>query len=94
LDSTVLGQGPVAGCCECGDEPSGSCAKELEPVSHRIIQGKHCVLSLSLSLSLSLCAVVLPSSPSSRLLLTANVAGSYFASTIRVLLGGGEARVQ
>jgi hypothetical protein len=20
------GQGPVAGCCECGDEPSGSCA--------------------------------------------------------------------
>jgi hypothetical protein len=26
LDSTVSGQGPVAGCCECGDEPSGSCA--------------------------------------------------------------------
>jgi hypothetical protein len=24
LDSTVSGQGPVAGCCECGDEPSGS----------------------------------------------------------------------
>jgi hypothetical protein len=23
------GQGPVAGCCECGDEPSGSCATEL-----------------------------------------------------------------
>jgi hypothetical protein len=23
------GQGPVAGCCECGDEPSGSCAAEL-----------------------------------------------------------------
>jgi hypothetical protein len=21
--------GPVAGCCECGDEPSGSCATEL-----------------------------------------------------------------
>jgi hypothetical protein len=21
LDSTVSGQGPVAGCCECGDEP-------------------------------------------------------------------------
>jgi hypothetical protein len=21
--------GPVAGCCECGDEPSGSCAMEL-----------------------------------------------------------------
>jgi hypothetical protein len=23
------GQGPVTGCCECGDEPSGSCATEL-----------------------------------------------------------------
>jgi hypothetical protein len=22
-------RGPVAGCCECGDEPSGSCAMEL-----------------------------------------------------------------
>jgi hypothetical protein len=29
LDSVVSGQGPVAGCCECGDEPSGSCATEL-----------------------------------------------------------------
>jgi hypothetical protein len=29
LDSTGLGQGPVAGCCECGDQPSGSCATEL-----------------------------------------------------------------
>jgi len=29
LDATVSGQGPVAGCCECGDEPSGSCATEL-----------------------------------------------------------------
>jgi hypothetical protein len=29
LDSTVSVQGPVAGCCECGDEPSGSCATEL-----------------------------------------------------------------
>jgi hypothetical protein len=29
LDSTVSGQGPVADCCECGDEPSGSCATEL-----------------------------------------------------------------
>jgi hypothetical protein len=25
----LAGQGPVAGCCECGDEPSGSCATEL-----------------------------------------------------------------
>jgi hypothetical protein len=29
LDSTDSGQRPVAGCCECGDEPSGSCATEL-----------------------------------------------------------------
>jgi hypothetical protein len=29
LDSTGSGQGPVAGCRECGDEPSGSCATEL-----------------------------------------------------------------
>jgi hypothetical protein len=38
FDSTVSGQGPVAGCCECGDEPSGSCATEL--VSYYIIQNK------------------------------------------------------
>jgi hypothetical protein len=29
LDSTGSEQVPVAGCCECGDEPSGSCATEL-----------------------------------------------------------------
>jgi hypothetical protein len=29
VDSTVSVQGPVAGCGECGDEPSGSCATEL-----------------------------------------------------------------
>jgi hypothetical protein len=29
LDSTGSGQGPVAGCCEFGDEPSGSCATEF-----------------------------------------------------------------
>jgi hypothetical protein len=29
LDSNVSGRGPVAGCCECSDEPSGSCATEL-----------------------------------------------------------------
>jgi hypothetical protein len=29
LDSTVSGQGQVAGFCECGDEPSGSCVTEL-----------------------------------------------------------------
>jgi hypothetical protein len=35
LDSTVSGQGPVAGWCECGDEPSGSCATELVIVTMR-----------------------------------------------------------
>jgi hypothetical protein len=29
LDLTVSEQGPVVGCCECGNEPSGSCAMEL-----------------------------------------------------------------
>jgi hypothetical protein len=29
LDSTGSGQGPVAGCCECSDEPSRSSAMEL-----------------------------------------------------------------
>jgi hypothetical protein len=29
LDSTGSGQRPVASCCECGDEPSGSCTTEL-----------------------------------------------------------------
>jgi hypothetical protein len=29
LDSTGSGWGPEAGCCECGEEPSGSCATEL-----------------------------------------------------------------
>jgi hypothetical protein len=29
LVSNGSGQGSVAGCCECGDEPSGSCATEL-----------------------------------------------------------------
>jgi hypothetical protein len=28
LHSTGSGQTPVAGCCECGDEPSRSCAME------------------------------------------------------------------
>jgi hypothetical protein len=29
LDSTGSGQGPVAGCCERGDEPLGSCATDF-----------------------------------------------------------------
>jgi hypothetical protein len=34
LDSTVSGQGPVVGCCECGDEPSGACATQLVNFRH------------------------------------------------------------
>jgi hypothetical protein len=30
LDSTGSGQGSVAGCCEYGDEPLGSCATEIK----------------------------------------------------------------
>jgi hypothetical protein len=29
MNSTGSGHGPVASCCECGDEPSGLCATEL-----------------------------------------------------------------
>jgi hypothetical protein len=29
VDSPGSGQGPLAGCCECGDEPSGSGATDL-----------------------------------------------------------------
>jgi hypothetical protein len=39
LDSTGSGQGPVAGCCECGDEPSGSCATELVSYVIRLSNG-------------------------------------------------------
>jgi hypothetical protein len=34
LDLTGSGQGPVACCCECGDEPSGFCATELVSYSN------------------------------------------------------------
>jgi hypothetical protein len=36
LDSTVSGQGPVAGCCECGDEPSGPFATQL--ISYNVLK--------------------------------------------------------
>jgi hypothetical protein len=29
VDSIGSGQGPAVGCCECGDEPSGSGTTEL-----------------------------------------------------------------
>jgi hypothetical protein len=41
LDSTGSGQGPVADCCECGDEPSGSCATDLVLVSYRYVACYH-----------------------------------------------------
>jgi hypothetical protein len=47
LDSTGSGQGPVAGCCECGDEPSGSCATEL--VSYYISLCFHFLICIFLS---------------------------------------------
>jgi hypothetical protein len=35
VDSPGSGQGPLANCCECGDEPSGSSTAEL--VSFRLV---------------------------------------------------------
>jgi hypothetical protein len=42
LDSNGSGQGPVAGCCECGDEHSGSSATEL--VSQSVRSSKYPLL--------------------------------------------------
>jgi hypothetical protein len=36
LDSTGSGEGLVTGCCECGDEPSGSCATEFVRESYHL----------------------------------------------------------
>jgi hypothetical protein len=36
LDSSGSGQGLVAGCCECSDEPSGSYATESELIHFNI----------------------------------------------------------
>jgi hypothetical protein len=36
LDSTSSGQGPVVGCCECGDEPLHSCVTELVIIGKRL----------------------------------------------------------
>jgi hypothetical protein len=43
LDSTASGQGPMAGCCECGDEPSGSCATELVISRYQHFWGYYCL---------------------------------------------------
>jgi hypothetical protein len=40
VGSVGSGHGPVAGCCECGDKPSGSGAMELVmPVYHGTVPG-------------------------------------------------------
>jgi hypothetical protein len=41
LDSTGSGQEPVSGCCECGDESSGSCATELVSYEDHISDIRH-----------------------------------------------------
>jgi hypothetical protein len=56
LDLTGSGQGPVAGCCECGDEPSGSCATEL------VILIKEC-MQLNIILISTKCLHKTPSEP-------------------------------
>jgi hypothetical protein len=44
------GYGPLAGCCECGDEPSGSGATELVSYGDHIrVTTKMCVLRLSIT---------------------------------------------
>jgi hypothetical protein len=51
------GQGPMAGCCECGDEPSGSCATEL--VSLLVVSGRMLPASSQLNhAGLKLCQCV------------------------------------
>jgi hypothetical protein len=37
----------VAGCCECGDEPSGSCATELVNAIYRDIKDQFILLSMN-----------------------------------------------
>jgi hypothetical protein len=43
VDSTGSAQGPVVGCCECGDKPSGSSATEfLRSLHQSLICMKRC----------------------------------------------------
>jgi hypothetical protein len=37
MDSTGSEQEPLAGCCECGDKPSGSCATELVRIGSNVV---------------------------------------------------------
>jgi hypothetical protein len=64
LDSTGSGQGPVAGCCECGDEPSGSCATELVIlVFKEILQAQYSFINAGHS-RMSVLAALRPRRPS------------------------------
>jgi hypothetical protein len=42
LDSTGSGQRLVAGCCECSDEPSGSCAMKLDDIHKKCKLCRNC----------------------------------------------------
>jgi hypothetical protein len=57
LDSTGSGQGPVASCCECGDEPSCSCVTELVSVTD-LGAGTSFPRGLSLSFTVALGGLV------------------------------------
>jgi hypothetical protein len=54
LDSTDSGQGPVAGCCECGVEPSGYCATELVSYKFEVVHKK---TSPTTKLCMSVCNI-------------------------------------
>jgi hypothetical protein len=43
VDSSGSGSGPLAGCCECADEPSGSGATELVSIISHILYFIYCL---------------------------------------------------
>jgi hypothetical protein len=57
-DSPGSGEGPVAGCCECGDEPSGSGATKLHSIKKNVCSSAntlltghyHCLVVISFTL--------------------------------------------
>jgi hypothetical protein len=46
VDSVVSAWGPVAGCCECGDEPSGAGATEIDIYRQAPLRLKICDFSV------------------------------------------------
>jgi hypothetical protein len=61
LDSTGSGQGPVASCCECGDEPSGSCATDVVSLALYLkLLIQQFVTPICLFLHISGCDPILP----------------------------------